>query len=296
MGSASAFASRHWKASILRAASVGALLAGLGAALPAQAASVAQDNCDRLAGSQYDTSRNSAFAPVAEAGLKGANTGAIAACRIAYAETRTPRFSFQLGRALSGAGDIADAMDAYDKASRAGYAIAKVHLAMTLVDLNEEAAAFALFKQAADAGNPLGAYNVAVMYRDAAGTEQNTAEAIRWFTTAWTKGYTSAGFNLGVIYDEGEIVPEDNARAVEWYKRAAAKGQIDAMVNLAMMYEGGEGTERDFTAAASWYTQAAAKGDGFAEDRLKLLNGVMAALAEHPAEPAGEQVVATRMP
>lgn len=296
MGSASAFASRHWKARALRAASVGALLAGLGAAFPAQAASVAQDNCDRLAGSQYDTSRNSAFAPVPEAGLKGANTGAIAACRIAYAETQAPRFSFQLGRALSGAGDVADGMDAYDKASHAGYAIAKVHLGMTLIDLNEEAAAFTLFKQAADAGNALGAYNVAVMYRDAAGTAQNTQEAIRWFTAAWNKGYASAGFNLGVIYDEGELVTADDARAVEWYKRAAAKGQVDAMVNLAMMYEGGEGTQRDFASAANWYRQAAAKGDSFAEDRLKLLNGVIAALAEHPEKPAGEQVVATRMP
>ncbi len=294
MGSASAFASR--KASMLRAAGAGAMLAALGAAFPAQAASIAQDNCDRLAGSRYDDSRNTAFAPVAEAGLKGVNTGAITACRIAYAETQAPRFSFQLGRALSGAGDTADAMDAYDKASRAGYAIAKVHLAMTLIDLNEEAAAFTLFRQAAQSGNALGAYNVAVMYRDAAGTEQNTAEAIRWFTDAWTKGYAAAGFNLGVLYDEGDLVPEDNARAVEWYKRAAARGQTDAMVNLAMMYEGGEGTKQDFAAAANWYTQAAAKGDGFAEDRLKLLNGVMAALAEHPAEPAAAQVVATRMP
>lgn len=293
MSAAPAHDNSHWKASIMRAAGAGALVAALGLALPAQAASPSQDNCDRLAGSQYDTSRNMAFAPVREAGLKGANSQAIVACRAALDETNAPRFAFQLGRALDGAGDTADAMNAFDQASQRGYAIAKVHLGMSLGELGEEEAAFALFRQAADAGNALGAYNVGVLYRDGAGTAQNTAEAVRWFTAAWTKGYAAAGFNLGVLYDEGQLVPQDNSRAMEWYKRAAAKGQVDAMVNLALMYEGGQGTTSDLTAAANWYGRAAKLGDGFAEDRLKLVNEALATAQAKPLPPAVDRSIVT---
>ncbi len=295
MCSATAHDNSHWKASIKRAAGAGALVAALGLALPAQAATIAQDNCDRLAGSQYDTSRNTAFAPVREAGLKGANTAAIAACRAALAETDAPRFAFQLGRALDGAGDTADAMNAFDQASQSNYAIAKVHLGMALGELGEEQAAFALFRQAADAGNALGAYNVGVLYRDGAGTAQNPQEAVHWFTAAWTKGYAAAGFNLGALYDEGQIVPQDNARAMEWYKRAAANGQVDAMVNLALMYEAGQGTQADLVAAANWYNRAAEQGDGFAKDRLKVVNGALASAQAEPlpAPPAVDRTIVT---
>lgn len=283
MSAGSAYSASHSKASIMRAAGVGAVVAAatfaasIGMAHAAPAAS--QDDCDRLAGSRYDMSRNIAFKPVEEAALKNGED-AVNVCRIAFSETGNPRFSFQLGRALDNRGDVADAMKAYAAAAEDNYTIAKVHLGFLYGRMGEADKEFALFTQAAADGSALGAYNLAVLYRDGTGTQIDAVQAIRWFEDAAAKDYGPAAYNLGVIYDEGNLVPEDNARAIEWYKVAVAKGQVDAMVNLALMYEGGEGTQSNLMAAADLYRSAAEKGDQFAAQKYETIGGMIAALKE----------------
>ena len=272
----------HSKACFSRAAGVGAVMvAALAASVSmAQAApSASQDDCDRLAGSRYDINRNIAFKPVEEAALKSGED-AVNACRVAFSETGSPRFSFQLGRALDNRGDVADAMKAYAAAAEDNYTIAKVHLGFLYGRMGDADKEFALFTQAANDGNALGAYNLAVLYRDGIGTQVNAAQAIRWFEDASAKDYGPAAYNLGVIYDEGNLVPEDNARAIEWYKIAVAKGQVDAMVNLALMYEGGEGTQSNLMAAADLYRSAAEKGDQYAAQKFETIGAMIAALKE----------------
>ncbi|CAN7188786.1 tetratricopeptide repeat protein [Rhizobium sp. LjRoot30] len=281
MSAGSAHTASHSKACISRAAGVGAVfaaafVASIGMAQAAPATS--QDDCDRLAGSRYDMSRNIAFKPVEEAALKSGED-AVTACRIAFSETGNPRFSFQLGRALDNRGDVADAMTAYAAAADDNYTIAKVHLGFLYGRMGDVAQEFALFTQAATDGSVLGAYNLAVLYRDGVGTQVDAAQAIRWFEEA-SKDYGPAAYNLGVIYDEGNLVPEDNARAIEWYKVAVAKGQVDAMVNLALMYEGGEGTQSNLMAAADLYRSAAEKGDQFAAQKFETIGAMIAALKE----------------
>ncbi len=74
---------------------------------------------------------------------------------------------------------------------------------------------------------------------------------------------------------------------------ALKQGQVDAMVNLALMYEGGQGTTSDLTAAANWYGRAAKLGDGFAEDRLKLVNEALATAQAKPLPPAVDRSIVT---
>ncbi len=237
---------------------------------PAQTVLAAQmeDQCDRLAGSPFDQNRNPAYAPV---GLENITGDAATACRIAFENSNNPRFAFQLGRALNGSDNAQEAMTAYETAAKANYAAAKVNLGMLLGRIGDSEAEFKLYKEAAEAGNMLAAYNLGVSYRDGNGTPQDAKLALKWFETAAANGDDTAAFNIGVIYDEGTLVPEDNQMAIAWYDVAAKRGNKDAMINLAIMYETGEGIPANAQAAAELYAQAAAKGDEFGATKLAQL-------------------------
>lgn len=225
--------------------------------------------CDAAAGSRYDMTRNTAFAPVA---LEDIQIGAaLSACRAAYNADRSPRMAFQLGRALERAGQDLEAMKLYAEASALGHTVAMVNYGAMLGKRGDAAAEFSHYKKAAELGDMLGAYNLAVAYRDGIGTEVSGAEAARWFDKAAASGDETAAFNLGVLLDDGSLVAEDNARAAAYYKLAAAGGSVDAMINLGLMLESGEGVAQDLTAAAGYFGQAADKGDSFGKLKIGLM-------------------------
>ncbi|WP_052760383.1 tetratricopeptide repeat protein [Rhizobium sp. LC145] len=225
----------------------------------------AVNDCDRLAGSPTDNQRNSAHTPVDAEKIDAA---AIDACRTAHDATDNPRFAFQLGRALNTAQRMGESVAAFDTAVQAGYPAAKVHLGMLMGRLGDEASEFRLYKEAAESGNVLAAYNLGVAYRDGLGTKQDVAQALRWFETAASAGDDTAAFNIGVIYDEGNLLPQDDQTAIAWYDIAAQRGNADAMINLGIMYETGEGIAANPTKAAEMYASAAERGDVFGAYKL----------------------------
>lgn len=242
----------------------------IGAASGAQANTPSiEAQCDRSAGSQYDSTRNKAFAPVALADIKiGA---ALSACREAYNAGGGARMAFQLARALERAGQDLDAMKLYAEAAALGHTVAMVNYGAMLGKRGDPAAEFSHYKKAAEMGDTLGAYNLGVAYRDGIGTEINGAEAARWFDKAAAAGNETAAFNLGVLLDDGSLVDEDNARAAAFYGLAAKGGSIDAMINLGLMLESGEGIKQDLTAAASYFKQAADQGDSYGKLKFGLM-------------------------
>ncbi|SIR14386.1 hypothetical protein SAMN05880590_112144 [Rhizobium sp. RU35A] len=240
-----------------------------------------QDACDRMAGSPYDQSRNPAYAPV---GLDSIAPDAVTACKVAFEASGNPRFAFQLGRALNRTDAADQAMAAYETAANADYAAAKVNLGMLLGRLGDSNREFEMYRQAAEAGNTLAAYNLGVAYRDGIGTERDGKQALHWFETAAAAGDSTAAFNIGSMYDEGELVAEDNQMAIAWYDLAAKRGNADAMINLGLMYETGEGIPVNREAAARLYAQAAATGDTFGALKLQELQQAGVTLPEqHPA-------------
>jgi TPR repeat protein len=224
-------------------------------------ASAQQNDCDRLAGSPYDQQRNGEFAPVNIAEI---GNGAVEACRMAFDTTGNPRFAYQLGRALNGADEPDQAMNAYDAAVKDGYAAAMVNYGMLMGRLGDDQSEFKYYQQAANSGNVLASYNLGVAYRDGLGTKPDVKQALNWFGKAASAGDDTAAFNIGAIYDEGNLVPADDQTAIAWYDLAAQRGNKDAMVNLGIMYETGEGVPANAQKAAEMYQQAAEKGDMFA--------------------------------
>ena len=226
--------------------------------------------CDAAAGSTYDAQRNAAFAPVA---LEEISIGAaLSACREAYnAGGGGARMAFQLARALERAGQGLDAMKLYAEAASLGHTVAMVNYGAMLGKRGDAVSEFGLYRKSAEMGDTLGAYNLAVAYRDGVGTAIDGAEAARWFEKASAAGDETAAFNLGVLFDDGSLVEEDDARAAAWYKLAAERGSVDAMINLGLMLESGEGMAQNLTAAARYFQQAAERGDSFGKLKLGLM-------------------------
>jgi TPR repeat protein len=225
--------------------------------------------CDASAGSRYDMTRNTAFAPVA---LEDIKIGpALSACREAYNAGGGARMAFQLARALERAGQDLDAMKLYAEAAGLGHTVAMVNYGGMLGKRGDPAGEFAHYKKAAEMGDMLGAYNLGVAYRDGIGTEVDGAQAALWFDKAAAAGDETAAFNLGVLLDDGSLVAEDNARASAFYRLAAEGGNIDAMINLGLMLESGEGVPQDLPGAARFFKQAADLGDSYGKLKFGLM-------------------------
>lgn len=225
--------------------------------------------CDASAGSRYDQTRNTAFAPVA---LEDIEIGpALSTCREAYNAGGGARMAFQLGRALERAGQPLDAMKLYAEAATLGHTVAMVNYGGMLGKRGDPVGEFNHYRKAAEMGDMLGAYNLAVAYRDGIGTEIDGAAAARWFDKAAAGGDETAAFNLGVLLDDGSLVEEDNARAAAFYTLAAKGGNVDAMINLGLMLETGEGIAQDLPAAAGYFKQAAERGDSYGKLKFGLM-------------------------
>ncbi len=238
-----------------------------------------QSDCDRMAGSVYDTDRNLSFAPV---DIDNIDVQAVGVCRTAFEATGNPRFAYQLGRALNKAQEPDEAMAAYEAAVDGGYSAAKVNFGMLMGRIGDVQAEFRLYSEAATSGNVLAQYNLGVAYRDGLGTDADGQQALKWFEEAAVGGDDTAAFNIGAMYDDGKLIPEDNQTAIAWYDLAAQRGSTDAMINLGLMYENGEGIAANPERAAEMFRAAADKGDVFGAYKL-------AQLGEHGVTPQAPQ-------
>ena len=83
-------------------------------------------------------------------------------------------------------------------------------------------------------------------------------DAIEWYQRAFERADSVEALNnLAVIYDDGDGVDEDDYKAFRLYYKAARAGNKKAMENLAQMYENGEGTQQNSTKAKYWREKAA---------------------------------------
>ena len=182
-------------------------------------------DCDRLAGSPTDLDKVHAGTEFSDVLPREA----IAACRSALERyPGTPRFQFELGRALHAKNDVAAAVRWYRKAASGGHGVA----------MN----------------------NLGIMYKEGLGVARNPASAVQWFRRAAVRGYASAMNNLGVMYENGVGVTLDNGEAARWYQMAAGKGASPAMHNIAAMYAQGKGVPKDLDRAAEFAFKALRAG------------------------------------
>jgi len=118
----------------------------------------------------------------------------------------------------------------------------------------------ARLRNAASAGDPAAAYEIAMRYLEGRGVLANLEEAARWFERAASKGLVPAQFRYASMLEKGQGVKKDLPAAQKLYAAAAGKGHAKAMHNLAVIYADGVEGKPDYASAALWFRKAAEHG------------------------------------
>ena len=154
--------------------------------------------CDNLAANPADPQAVTPGRKLAQITDAGA---AITSCRDAVARySDTPRFKYQLGRALVRSGSYVKAIKWFREVAIQNYSAAE--------------------------------NNMGIMYARGKGVTKDDVEAVRWYRKAAAQDNASAQVNLGFMYEVGRGVPKDDVEAVRWYRKAAAQGHPNARKKL----------------------------------------------------------------
>ncbi len=127
-----------------------------------------------------------------------------------------------------------------------------------------------IWLELADVGDPKSQREIAFMYQQGKGVQQNYKKAVFWYTKAANQGNRSAQFNLATMYRFGKGVQVDTSLALKWYLAAAYNSHQWAQMELGSMYRLGEGIKKDLNQAFFWLSLASRNGNTKAE-RLKIL-------------------------
>lgn len=124
-------------------------------------------------------------------------------------------------------------------------------------------------------GNMHAQFNLAHMFENGLGVQQNDAAAATWYRLAAEQGDMRAQANLGVSYAEGRGVAQDHAEATKWFRLAAEQGDSIAQFNLGIQYFYGDGVPEDYVTAYMWASLAVANGHVAARDlRENIISGL----------------------
>ncbi|MGH6827215.1 tetratricopeptide repeat protein, partial [Methyloceanibacter sp.] len=244
-------------------------------------------DCDRLAA--HPDNPDSAIAAGVDFG-KVDTARAIPACEEAVrAHPGERRFSFQLARAYVEAKKFELAKPLLETLSKDGYPIATTYLGFLYAGGNgvakDEPEGLRLFRQAAEAGDALGAAALGTAYEWGQAVAKDEAEAARWYRKAADRGNVGSMLVLGDRYAEGKLgFAKDDGEAVKWFRKAADRGDAVGMYTLGLMYRDGHGVPKDQAEAAGLFAKGDAQKNASAmvEVGRKLENGL--SVAEDDAE------------
>lgn len=122
-------------------------------------------------------------------------------------------------------------------------------------------------------GNADAQYKLAEQKRLNAISEEQDAEALRWYRKAAEQGHRKAAYKLAQMTFSGRGTNPDFAEAFRWYKKAAKQGDPDAQYELGKMYQvgigvpGGPNREEGFR----WLRKASAQGNVEASKLMAIL-------------------------
>lgn len=148
-------------------------------------------------------------------------------------------------------------------ASSLGYLMSR-----SKVDSSDDARIAALYKTAAEWGDPWGQNNYGVVLRDGIGVDKDEARAVPWFRRGAAQGNLSALLGLAGAYEWGQGIEKDEESAVALYQFGASRNGNKAMLSLALMVMDGRGTEKDVDRGRKILVLAAESGNSDAMWRL----------------------------
>lgn len=124
----------------------------------------------------------------------------------------------------------------------------------------DTARGFALLEKAAEAGNPIASFRLAVQ---ALSTDTpNLLLGYKYLLDAANGNLVEAQNEIGLLYLSGKLAAADSAAGAAWLTRAAQNGYAQAQNNLATLYERGAGVAQSIENAGQLYSLAANQGHG----------------------------------
>ncbi len=156
-----------------------------------------------------------------------------------------------------------------------GDASAQYDLAKYYYDLEEDEyleLAVKWLKKSAEQDYTKALFDLAILYEDAYGVEEDYEMAMNLFFKAAEKGYTKALTHIADCYFNGEILNCDGEKAYEYYKKAANLGDAYGQYMLAkyFIYEKFDENKRA-EIEAEYYKKSADQGFAPAQYELSLL-------------------------
>ena len=137
--------------------------------------------------------------------------------------------------------DIIGAMSYYRKAAEAGYIPAQTRLAYLLDKSENNEEAIKWYQKAVEQGDAEAEHGLAGMYISADGIAQNSAEALRLFTSSANKAYPPAIHVMATAYEKGELgLRVDYELSREWLEKGMQLNDFWSIKRLAQAYANGE--------------------------------------------------------
>jgi TPR repeat protein/uncharacterized caspase-like protein len=180
---------------------------------------------------------------------------------------------YATGRGV-GKSNQAEALLWYRKAADQGNARAQANVGRLLqIAGKDDVEAVAYLRKAAEQDQPLGQYNLAVMFEQGrGGLTKDPAEAMQWCRKSADQGLAQAQFHLANMYLKGKAPSKDDAEGVRWMRKAAEQDYPIALNAMGNFYkDGSRGVAKDDVEATKWYKKAAERGNMMANHHLGVL-------------------------
>ncbi|KAH6801964.1 F-box family protein [Perilla frutescens var. frutescens] len=159
--------------------------------------------------------------------------------------------------------NLKKALDSFLKGAARGSTLAMVDAGLIYWEMGKKEEGIALYRRAAELGDPTGQCNLAICYLQA--YPPKTKEAIGWLYQASFAGHVRAQYQLALCLHQGRGLGRSLPEAARWYLKAAEGGYVRAMYNTSLCYLMGEGLVQSHRLARKWMKKAADYGHSKAQ-------------------------------
>jgi tetratricopeptide (TPR) repeat protein len=135
----------------------------------------------------------------------------------------------------------------------------------------DHAAAVAIWRPLAEAGDADASFNLGQAYRLGRGVETNLAAAQSWLERAARKNHVDAQATLGLLLFENA----DRQQALRWLKSAAERGEPRALLVYGTALFNGDGMRPDPVLGYAYVSRAAAQGLAPAKKTLAEMDAIL---------------------
>lgn len=196
-----------------------------------------------------------------------------------HGEDRSPAELINLGhhveRGTSGDLDEFRAAALYRKAAELGdprgmYEWGRVLLRGIGVNVDKSEAVWWL-RSSAEADVPDAMHLLGHCIEDGDGADKSQAAALDWYLKASDRGHAASMVRIAILGDAGIRSPRDRQSPREWLFNAAKAGHVGAMVGVGLSMKLGRGVPHDEPSAVAWFQRAAEAGNSGGMNQLGLM-------------------------